>query len=209
MLKIGLTGLPGSGRRAVINCFNIAQIPNHVYSLPSIVQSLAPEYMQKNRDGLIRFENILRREDGCGVLARKAIAQTDVNDVSAIFYDGIRHPGEVATFRKDPLFILFGIHAPEAVRYARKAERANDGVGGDITYDEFLALDRIERGRDLGRYDERAQIEKCLELADYKFINNDDDKRNQLLLKAVISWYECMLPFRSEIRPKGKCISVG
>jgi dephospho-CoA kinase len=135
------------------------------HSLSDIVREEAlAAGLTTGRDDLILTGNRLRREGGAGVLAERIAPRLGGRDV----VDSIRNPAEVEMLRRLVQgFILVGVSASPAARYARAIARgrAGDALGG---LDTFLKKEAEENTAD----PDSQQLDATFRLAD-RILRND------------------------------------
>jgi dephospho-CoA kinase len=165
MRIVGLTGPNAAGKGEVAN---ILRARGYLYhSLSDVVRDEATlRGLDHTRENLIRVGNELRAAHGPGALAERIVAKIvgaagavpeerrsgsspwliqAPAGVSAIV-DSIRNPAEVAVLRRLAGFILVGVNAPIAVRFARSRLRARAGDG--TTLEEFARKESLENSTD-------------------------------------------------------------
>lgn len=168
---IGLTGSFGSG------CTYVAReiLDNLGYRVLSLSDALREEYRRTkgetegiSRRALQQFGDELRRKHGGQYLAARVCEQIDRSNTSQRWaVDSIRNPDEVHFLRQfSAHFFLFGVYAPQELRWARVQEKYRRNRG------EFDEDDE----RDTGRRSERAgqRVEDCFAEVDVVFTNDKD-----------------------------------
>jgi dephospho-CoA kinase len=135
------------------------------HSLSDIVrEEAASRGLSADRENLIRIGNLLRERHGAGVLAERILPRLGGRDV----VDSIRSPGEVAVLRGLAHFVLLGVRAPLALRFARSLERARPG--DPLSIEEF----RLREQQEQGARPTAQQLAATLALADV-VVDNDGD----------------------------------
>jgi len=162
-LVLGLTGPNASGKGEVAS--HLASAGFTVHSLSDIVrEEAAARSLPPEREHLIRIGNLLRREQGAGVLAERLLPRLGGREV----VDSIRNPAEVEVLRRCPVFHLLAVAAPVQVRFERSVLRKRPG--DPKTLDEFINREREENLADA----HRQQLEATFALAD-RVMENDGD----------------------------------
>jgi len=166
---IGLTGTMGSGKSTVkqillskFNCYHVA--------LGDVIRGeLEKKHGSFNRKAMQNMGNELRQKYGGHILAKLAIEYLP-RDKELIVMDGIRNPGEAEWLKRKfgSDFVLVAVDAPEEMRLKLLQERAEKR--DPKTMEEFREMDARDRGE--GEPEWGQQVGKCLELADYKIIND-------------------------------------
>jgi hypothetical protein len=135
-----------------------------VHSLSDVVRDEASaRRLEHTRDNLIAVGNRLREEGGPGALAWRIVARLAGPSV----VDSIRAPGEVEVLRTLPRFVLLGIDAPMALRFARSVRRGRAGDGASL--EEFAGKEALENSST----DSGQKLRRTLALAD-RIVENDD-----------------------------------
>ncbi len=162
-MVLGLTGPNASGKGEVVAYLRDRGFASH--SLSDIIrEEAAARGLPPEREHLIRIGNLLRREGGAGVLARRVLPRLE----GRALVDSIRNPGEVEVLRGLPRFVLLGLMAPLEVRFRRSLARRR---GGDPeTLEQFAAREEQENSQDPNAQ----QLQATFALADH-VIDNDGD----------------------------------
>lgn len=193
-IYIGITGLSGVGKDSVADILtDIAKtygLPVHRYRLSDEIKAelarRGGDATASSREILIKIGNELRKSHGGGVLASRTItrynqeaARLESNRSGLVIAIGIRHPGEVKTFRtewgKNGQFILVAVEASQDSRFYRKVSR------GQYMEDTSLC-EKIERAdSDIG-------ILACIRLADRRIQNNDTQDTLRATVKGFFDY---------------------
>lgn len=160
---IGITGRIACGKEAVSNFF-IKKGFNHNFLSKELREELEKRGIEVSRKNLQDLGDELRLKEGNGFLAKRILEKLGKGN---FIIDGIRNPGEVWEFRKQKDFVLIAIDAQQKIRYERSIYRSK--TSDAKTWEEFLKMDQ----RDFGdKIDSGQQVGKCMELADFKIIND-------------------------------------
>lgn len=124
----------------------------------------------------------LRKKEGDGVLAKKAIEILKKNGDKHVVIEGIRNPGEIEFLKKNPAFILIGVKANRKLRYKRLLQRSKPW--DPKTWSDFVKVDRRDLG--VGQNKSGQQVGKCLAYCDYVLTNNKDLKDFQRKVKELM-----------------------
>ena len=139
MIIIGLTGRNASGKTTAGQA-----LATRGFSYLSLSDVIREEARRRDlpdvRENLIALGNELRERHGPGALAELTVAGMQSDRNYAV--DSIRHPAEVAAFRKAGAFTLYHIFAPLEARFARA--RARDRAGDAPTLQEFIRQEERE-----------------------------------------------------------------
>jgi dephospho-CoA kinase len=149
MKVIGVVGMPASGKGEFSRIAREAGIPVVVMG-DMIRRTLAAEGLAPTDENLGAISRRLREELGRDAVAILTIPAVEAEGAPVVLIDGIRSDAEVALFKKHfEEFVLVGIDAPFAVRFARLRGR---GRSDDPLLEEELRVrDERELGWGLGR----------------------------------------------------------
>jgi dephospho-CoA kinase len=146
MTIIGLTGTLGSGKGTMERLKKAGRPINH--------------------DTMVEIGNKLREENGPGFLAEELLRQAKRSKENCII-ESIRTVGEINSLRKGGGdFYLIAVDADPEKRYERIVKR--DSEKDHISFGKFLADEEREMSDDPSKMN----LRKCIELADYKIMNN-------------------------------------
>ena len=160
-IVIGLTGPNASGKGEV--AAYLRQRGYTIHSLSDLIrEEAARRGLPPEREHLIRIGNLLRREGGASVLARRLRPRLGRRAV----VDSIRNPAEVEELRRLPRFVLLGVRATVEQRFARSKRRARPG--DPRTLEEFREREQQENSTN----PEAQQLDATLGLAD-RVVDND------------------------------------
>ncbi|MBI3990743.1 MAG: AAA family ATPase [Candidatus Omnitrophica bacterium] len=158
---IGLTGTNAAGKGEVAKYLINKGFAYH--SLSDILrEEAARRGLNHTRENLIQLGNELRKDGGPGILAKMLKGKIGNKDI----VDSVRNPAEIKELSGEPGFILIGVDAPVELRFQRAVKRKRQGDG--FTLQEFKEKEAKENS-DLP---EAQQLNKCLELADARIIND-------------------------------------
>jgi dephospho-CoA kinase len=158
---IGLTGTNGAGKGEV--AAYLIKKGYAYFSLSDIIrEELEKKGQEITRDNLIKLGNGLRKEFGADILARRVMEKLKGKAV----IDSIRNPKEIEYLRKQRNFVLLGIDAPVKLRYERVKKRGRNESSSTLR--EFIQKEREE----MQGFEHGQQILKCLEMADFRIIND-------------------------------------
>lgn len=207
---IGLTGTLASGKGVIAD---FLKERGFVYlSLSNELREIAKEQkIELTRKNLQDLGSRLRLEKGGGVLADIVLKKILDQKYSNVIIDGIRNPAEVHALKKLRNFFLVSVDAPREVRFKRIIERNRESDPKD--WESFLLVD----ARDLAEEEESGQqVGKCMELADFSFINNDtlENTKNKVgeLYGQILSkvprpdWDEYFIKLASLVGERSTCL---
>ena len=125
--------------------------------------------ISKNRESMQALGNKLRRDEGNEILAKLIVKKIKQNNLSKIIIDSIRNPSEVKYLKENLKdFKLISFDAPQKPRFERMLER--NKINDPKTWDEFLKADEKDFG--VGESESGQGVGKCMEMADYKLLND-------------------------------------
>ena len=182
-MLIGLTGKIAAGK-GVINDF--FQEKGFVYSsLSTIIREEAEKRgILIERKHLQDLGNLDRRKYGAGIWMRRLLERVDLS--SNVVIDGVRNPGEIEELKKQGDFYLISVGAPQKTRYERVVKRGRSS--DPKTWEGFLEIDE----RDFGEEDEFGQqVGKCMQLTDYKLINDGTLEELYYKLNKIYDGLKC------------------
>ncbi|MFZ2206943.1 MAG: AAA family ATPase [Microgenomates group bacterium] len=168
---IGIVGPLACGKGVVADYL----IKNYGYTSFSLSFIVHDEVRKR---GIMRFDRTvlqdigdeLRKKEGDGVLAKRAMLLLASDKKQKIIIEGIRNPGEVEYLRTIPGFFLVAVDSLQEVRFRRVIERGKPWDPKD--WETFLKVD----GRD--SVDKKnmsgQQVQACMKLADVHLTNNTD-----------------------------------
>jgi len=162
---IGVIGTNGAGKDEVANFLKGKGFA--YYSCSDIIREEC-EYLKipKDRDNLIRAGNELRKKFGNGVLAKKILEKIKKNNIKNAVIVSIRNPSELQEVKKQGGFMI-SVDAPISVRYERITKRKREG--DSVSFEKFKGQ---EEGEMRSHDNSSQQLRMCLDLADYKIIND-------------------------------------
>lgn len=181
---LGITGPFGSGKTTAANFFQKKGFLKITLS-SFLEESLMSQGKEVTRRNLQDLGDLWRKQNGSGILAKKALEFVSDQDLEKIVIDGIRNLGEIEEFRKTSNFTLLGIFADRKVRFGRVKKMPRREV---LTRELFDELDY----RDLGITEDKntgLQVAKCFAISDY-FIDSNDEPGFNDKLEFFLKIYE-------------------
>ena len=161
-LVIGITGRNCAGKDTVAKALTARGFES--YSLSDVLrEELRRRGDEITRPALIALGNELRAAEGPGVLARRVQALMKTDRVALV---SVRNPTEVETLRELPHFVLLGVDAPVAVRFARETSRGRESA--PATLEAFMELEERENTADPNAQ----QLDATMALADHVLMND-------------------------------------
>ena len=168
MKIIGITGTLGAGKGTIVD-YLVSHYGFKHYSVRGyLIEEALKRGMELNRDTYVVVANDLRTTYGPSYIVDQLYLQAAENGDNAII-ESIRTPGEVESLRKQEHFLLFGVDADPEIRYGRVINRASET--DQISFETFIENEQ----REMSSTDPNHQnIGKCMQMADYVFLNNGD-----------------------------------
>ena len=151
-------------------------------SIGDVVRELAEaEGLEKTRENLHKMSAKYMKLYGQDFSPKKLIEKIKSLGTENVLVSGIRPPSDVKKFKEafgDDFFLVAIIVESDRLRYERT--RARGSARDNVTYEQFLELDKHE--------EEMFNTSKTIEMADYKFIRGDysDEKYHELIKKFYI-----------------------
>lgn len=175
---IGVTGFFAAGKDTFADIL-IQQGYKHV----SLSDMLRAELRQRGEEvtipRLTEVGNLLRAQNGPGVLAEKALRILPTDGESVV--TSIRHSAEVEALRARPDFIMVFVDAPIRMRYERSILR---GRGGDpITFEAF---EEAEKQQMESKDPNAQQLAECKNRADFVVMNVGSAQALQAKVESLI-----------------------
>lgn len=166
MLVIGVTGTLGAGKGTIVDYL----VNDHGFKHYSVRQYLLAEIEKQSlptdRDSMVIVANKLRAEHSPHFIIAELFDQATYNGQDAVI-ESIRTPGEVDFLRQQDQFLLLAVDADPYLRYERIKSRKS--VTDDIDFATFIENEK----REMTASDPNKQnLQKCIQMADIKFINN-------------------------------------
>ncbi len=163
---IGLTGTIASGKDALADV-----LKNHDFVYFSLSDEVREEAKLKGieltRENLQKLGNAMRKEHGPSVFAKR-VAMKIIDTHKNYVLNGIRIVEEIKEFKKWPDFFLISVDAPSKIRFERLLKRNRES--DPKTYEAFIKVDEADRG--LINTGNPQEVEKCMQIADLKMIND-------------------------------------
>ena len=184
MKVIGLTGTIGAGKKAVKDVLK-AKIDSFDVVLSDVIRvELERKRGRADRKTLQDMGNDMRRMYGKHILAKLAVEYLSKKKEYVVI-DGIRNPGEIQYLRQrfGSDFKLVAIDADPKIRFERITKRAQ--AKDAKTWEEFVAMD--ERDQGVGEPEYGQQVKACMEMADFKIVNDGDENSLKQKVDEIVS----------------------
>lgn len=163
---VGITGTLGAGKGTIAKYFVKKKGFKHLSVREFLNKELVKRKLTLNRDNLVSLANELRKKFGPSYIAESLylIAKKSRKDC---VIESLRNPGEILALRNKGQFFLFAVDADAKIRFKRTTLLKEEIY--KISFKEFVSNER----REMDSSDPNKQnLRKCIEMADYAFINN-------------------------------------
>ncbi len=178
----GLVGLPAAGKQEVLNII-ASQYGGDVCTMSNILREAGDHWdIPPERKYLSLIAAGLRDMHGQPILGALALDKLLSIDSKIGVIDGLRHPSDVQYLKENGVVIL-GVQASEEIRFERMKSR--ERPGDPQTFEEFLVLDRVERGVDVTDPSLNS-IDQCMDLADRYITNESSVEDLGLQLRTIV-----------------------
>jgi dephospho-CoA kinase len=169
-LVIGLAGMPGAGKSAVV-----AVAKERGYGIV-VMGNVVREEAERRRleptpENLGRIMLELRQKDGKSVIAKKCIPKIEAAKEQKIVIDGIRSLSEVEEFKMHfPKFTLMGIHSSPETRFRRlfRRQRSDDPENWEIFHERDMRELSVGLGNAIAMAEHIIVNEETLEIVKKK-----------------------------------------
>jgi len=163
---IGITGTLGAGKGTIVDYLTKHHKFHHFSVREYLTKIIKERGGEVNRDSLVATANELRAQNTPSFIAEE-LYRIAIESGDDCIIESIRTVGEVNSLHSRGNFTLFAVDADQRLRYERIVERASET--DKITYDVF----RDNESREMTNTDPNKQnLSACMQLADYKFVNN-------------------------------------
>ena len=164
---IGLTGSMGAGKGEVVKI--LERLGFKYVTLSQMVREEARKRgIPEEREKLMEVGNSMRKKEGPGVLAKRALQKIQARRHGKWVIDGIRNPAEIQELKKDENAHIWGLQADRDLLISRILKRARPS--DPKTHQEVI--ERVEREWGKGEPPEGQQMERCMRHTD-ELIENE------------------------------------
>lgn len=162
---IGVTGTKASGKGIVTEI-----LKEKGFTYASTSDEVRKEAISRGKKDYTIFDlqnigNDIREKFGSEELVKRCIKQN--SSAEKLVIDGIRNPGEIQEIKKLG-GIIISVDAPVELRFKRLLERKRES--DPKTLEDFKKMESRDRGDNESTTGQ--QVDKCIEMSDYKIIND-------------------------------------
>lgn len=162
---IGITGTLAAGKGTIVEYLESKGFKH--YSVRNfLIEKINEKNLPVNRDSMVLVANELRKNNSPSYIAEQLYLKAKKHEGNSII-ESLRTPGEVNSLKEKEKFYLFSVDADQKLRYKRAFERKSET--DHISYETFVENEK----REMSSNDPNKQnLSTCIEMADFKFINN-------------------------------------
>lgn len=184
MIVIGITGTIGAGKGTIVDYLQEKQGFNHFSVRGFLTREIEKRSMLLNRDSMVEVANELRAKYAPWYIVGELYKEAKESGGNCII-ESLRTPGEVEHLRGMENFFLFAVDADPDIRYQRIQKRMNET--DNISYEVFLENEKREMMSDDPN---KQNISRCVEMSDFRFINNGNMEELYQQLEEVLKKIE-------------------
>lgn len=163
---IGITGTLGAGKGTIVEILKEKGFEH--YSVRNfLIEEIKKRNLIINRDSMVLVANELRKKNSPSYIVEQLYKKASAKKGNYII-ESLRTIGEVESLRKKENFYLFSVDANPFLRYERISKRNTET--DKINFETFKLNEEREWNNDNLT---KGNLKKCIELADFKFENNE------------------------------------
>ena len=181
MIIIGITGTLGAGKGTIVDYLKKEKGFYHYSVRQFLLEEIRKRDLPKNRDSMMIVANNLRAKHSPSYIIDQLYLRAIKSGKNAVI-ESLRTPGEIESLRKKGKFYLFAVDADTKQRYNRI--RIRNSETDKISFETFLENEQ----REMSSTDQNKQnLQKCCEMADFVFTNNSTIKDLNNKVEKVIA----------------------
>lgn len=184
MKIIGITGTLGAGKGTIVDYLKEHYGYRHYSVRGYLIEEAQRRGMELNRDTFVVVANDLRATHCPSYITDQLYLQAAEAGENAII-ESVRTPGEVESLRQHEHFLLFGVDADPKIRYERIVGRGSET--DHVSFETFLENEEREMTSDDPNHQ---NLGRCMQMADYVFMNNEGFEELYTQVEEVISQLE-------------------
>ncbi len=184
MKIIGITGTLGAGKGTIVDYLKEHYGYRHYSVRGYLIEEAQRRGMELNRDTFVVLANDLRATHCPSYITDQLYLQAAEAGENAII-ESVRTPGEVESLRQHEHFLLFGVDADPKIRYERIVGRGSET--DHVSFETFLENEEREMTSDDPNHQ---NLGRCMQMADYVFMNNEGFEELYAQVEEVISQLE-------------------
>lgn len=180
MIIIGITGTIGAGKGTIVEYLEQKGF-KHYSARAFIVAEIEKRGMPVNRDSMTIVADDFRKTFKPSYIIESLYQAASVGGSNAVI-ESIRAIGEANAMKNKPEFYLLAVDADPKIRYERIKARA--GVTDAVSFEKFIS----DEQREINPTDPtRGDLLGCINLADYKIMNNGNLDTLQVHVDDVLA----------------------
>lgn len=163
---VGITGTNAAGKGTIVEFLKERGF-KHYSVRDFLIKEIKKRGMIVNRDSMVIVANDLRASNSPSFIVEQLYEKAKKDEGDCVI-ESLRCPGEVEALKGKKDFYLFSIDANPFLRYERVIQRKSET--DKINYEKFISDEKREM---MSEDKNKQNLSKCIEMADYKFENND------------------------------------
>jgi len=180
---IGITGTIGAGKGTIVDYLVKSKGFVHFSARIDVInKEIEKRGLPITRDNMVMVANDLRKSYGPSYVVEELFKLAEKSDSNCIL-ESIRTVGEIESLRQKGKFYLFAIDADRKIRYDRIQKRG-DIQSDNVSFEKFVEQEEKEMTSDDPN---KQNLSKCIEMADYIFMNNGTLEELHYQVDKIIS----------------------
>ncbi|NCU28220.1 MAG: hypothetical protein EOM85_00910 [Candidatus Moranbacteria bacterium] len=180
---IGITGTIGAGKGTIVDYLVKNKGFVHFSARIDVInKEIEKRGLPITRDNMVMVANDLRKSCGPSYVVEELFKLAEKSDSNCIL-ESIRTVGEIESLRQKGKFYLFAIDADRKIRYDRIQKRG-DIQSDNVSFEKFVEQEEKEMTSDDPN---KQNLSKCIETADYIFMNNGTLEELHYQVDKIIS----------------------